>query len=135
VRLVSASDEPWAAIGTLRAADLYGCEVIAADIEDARDNSTRFVLIGREPAPALGPGRFKTTVVCALRRDRPGALLAILQELAMRAVNLTKLESRPLRLLHRRRGQPGAGPRRRRRPDRGAGAGRRRRALPGVVPG
>ena len=32
VRLVSASDEPWAAIGTLRAADLYGCEVIAADI-------------------------------------------------------------------------------------------------------
>jgi prephenate dehydratase len=99
VRLVSGSDEPWAAIGTLRAADLYGCEVIAADIEDARDNSTRFVLIGREPAPAVGPGRFKTTVVCALRRDRPGALLAILQELAMRAVNLTKLESRPTKTM------------------------------------
>ncbi len=95
VRIVSTSDEPWAAIGTLRAADLYGCEVIAADIEDAADNSTRFVLLGRTPAQALGPGRFKTSIVCAIPRDRPGALLAILQEFALRAVNLTRLESRP----------------------------------------
>ena len=95
VRIVSASDEPWAAIGTLRAADLYGCEVIAADVEDRRDNSTRFVLLGREPAAALGPGRFKTSIVCAPHRDRPGGLLAILQEFALRAVNLTRLESRP----------------------------------------
>jgi prephenate dehydratase len=95
VRTVTATDAPWAAIGTLRAADLYDGEVVAADIEDARDNSTRFVLIGREPAAALGPGRFKTSIVCALRRDRPGALLALLQELALRAINLTKLESRP----------------------------------------
>ena len=95
VRTVTAADAPWAAIGTLRAADLYDGEVVAADIEDARDNSTRFVLIGREPAAALGPGRFKTSIVCALRRDRPGALLALLQELALRAINLTKLESRP----------------------------------------
>jgi len=96
VRTVSASDEPWAAIGTLRAADLYGCRVIATDIaDDAEDNSTRFVLLGTEPAPAVGPGRFRTSIICALERDRPGALLAILQEFAMRAVNLSKLESRP----------------------------------------
>ena len=95
VRTVSGADEPWAAIGTLRAADLYGCLVIAQDIEDTEDNSTRFVLLGREPAPAVGPGRFRTSIVCALERDRPGALLAILQEFAMRAVNLSKLESRP----------------------------------------
>jgi prephenate dehydratase len=95
VRTVSGADEPWAAIGTLRAADLYGCQVIAQDIEDTEDNSTRFVLLGREPAPAVGPGRFRTSIVCALERDRPGALLAILQEFAMRAVNLSKLESRP----------------------------------------
>lgn len=95
VRTVSTSDGPVAAIGTLRAADLYGCAVIAADIEDSASNSTRFVLIGREPAPAVGPGRFRTSAMCALVRDRPGALLAILQELAMRGVNLTKLESRP----------------------------------------
>ena len=43
----------------------------------------------------MGPGRFRTSIVCALERDRPGALLAILQEFAMRAVNLSKLESRP----------------------------------------
>ena len=96
VRTVSASNEPWAAIGTLRAADLYGCRVIATDIaDDAEDNSTRFVLLGTEPAPAVGPGRFRTSIICALERDRPGALLAILQEFAMRAVNLSKLESRP----------------------------------------
>ena len=95
VRTVSGSDEPWAAISTLRAAELYGCRVIARDIEDTEDNSTRFVLLGREPVAAVGAGRFRTSIVCALERDRPGALLAILQEFAMRAVNLSKLESRP----------------------------------------
>ncbi len=84
-----------AAIGTLRAAELYGGVVLATDIADRDDNSTRFVMLGTEPAEAVGPGRFKTSIVCALQRDRPGALLAILQEFAMRAVNLTRLESRP----------------------------------------
>jgi prephenate dehydratase len=95
MRQVAASDEPWGAIGTLRAADIYGLEVLAADIEDARDNATRFVLIGRTPGEALGPGAFVTSIICVPPRDRPGVLLAILQEFAMRAVNLTKLESRP----------------------------------------
>jgi prephenate dehydratase len=96
VRLVCAStDEDWAAIGPLRAADIYGAEVLAADIEDNPHNSTRFVLIGTEPVASSGPGRFRTSIICMLTRDRPGALLAILQEFALRAVNLTKLESRP----------------------------------------
>ena len=96
VRIVGAGDEPGsAAIGTLRAAELYGGEVIARDIADAGDNSTRFILIGTEPAEALGPGAFRTSIICAPLRDRPGALLSILQEFALRAVNLTKLESRP----------------------------------------
>lgn len=96
VRLVTSTpDEPWAAIGTLRAADIYGGEVLAADIEDNDRNSTRFILIGTEPVPTTGPGMFRTSVVCMLTRDRPGALLAILQEFAMRAVNLSRLESRP----------------------------------------
>lgn len=85
-----------AAIATLRAASLYGCEVLERDIADVReDNSTRFVLLGTEPAVAVGAGRFRTSIICHLEHDRPGALLAILQEFAMRAVNLTKLESRP----------------------------------------
>jgi prephenate dehydratase len=97
VRTVRDCDEPWAAIGTLRAADIYGCTVVAADIEDIADNWTRFVLLGRETAEATGPGRFKTSIICAPPRDRPGALLTILQEFAMRGVNLTRLESRPTR--------------------------------------
>jgi prephenate dehydratase len=95
VLAVGASEEPWGAIGTLRAADLYGCRVIVSDVADTEGNSTRFVLLGGEPAPAVGPGRFRTSIICAIERDRPGALLAILQEFAMRAVNLSKLESRP----------------------------------------
>jgi len=96
VRIVCSGAEPAAAaIGTLRAAELYGGEVLARDIADAGDNSTRFILIGTEPAEALGPGAFRTSIICAPRRDRPGALLSILQEFALRAVNLTKLESRP----------------------------------------
>ena len=44
---------------------------------------------------ASAPGAFRTSIICAPQRDRPGALLSILQEFALRAVNLTKLESRP----------------------------------------
>lgn len=95
VRIVSESDEPWAAIGPLRAADMYGCSILAEDIEDARDNATRFVMLGREPVAAVGPGRFITSIVCVPPRDRPGGLLAILQEFAMRSINLNRLESRP----------------------------------------
>lgn len=94
-QVLAAPAQCWAAIAPLRAADIYGGEVLAADIEDNPHNSTRFVLIGREPVNATGPGRFRTSIICMLTRDRPGALLAILQEFALRAVNLTKLESRP----------------------------------------
>lgn len=97
VRIVGAGAEPTsAAIGTLRAAELYGGEVLAQDIGDSSDNSTRFVLIGTDSAhEAVGPGAFRTSIICTPGHDRPGALLAILQEFALRAVNLTKLESRP----------------------------------------
>jgi prephenate dehydratase len=84
-----------AAIGTSLAAKLYGLDVLAADIEDHPENETRFFVVG--PAGRIPPatGHDKTTVVCFQRADRPGALLAILQEFAARAINLTKLESRP----------------------------------------
>ena len=85
--------EPWAAIGTQLAASLYGLVVAAPDIEDRRENSTRFVLVGREAAPQTGND--KTSVVCFIEKDRPGALLAILHEFSDRGINLTKLESRP----------------------------------------
>ena len=85
--------EPWAAIGTQLAGSLYGLETLAPDIEDRRENSTRFVLVGREAVPPTGDD--KTSVVCFIEKDRPGALLAILHEFSDRGINLTKLESRP----------------------------------------
>jgi prephenate dehydratase len=82
-----------AAICNALAAELYGLDVLATEVEDHPENQTRFVLVGRGvPAPT---GHDKTSIVCFQRQDRPGSLLAILQEFAARAVNLTKLESRP----------------------------------------
>lgn len=95
VRLVSESSEPWVAISTERAAEIYGCAVLAAGIEDVEGNRTRFVRIATDREEATGPGNFRTSIICVITRDRPGALLAILQEFALRAVNLSKLESRP----------------------------------------
>jgi prephenate dehydratase len=83
-----------AAVSTALAAELYGLEVLASDIEDHPENQTRFVVVGRRGIPAP-TGHDKSTIVCFQRADQPGSLLAILQEFAARAVNLTKLESRP----------------------------------------
>jgi len=82
-----------AAICNALAADVYGLDVLATDIEDHPENETRFVLVGRGiPAPT---GHDKTSIVCFQRENRPGTLLSILQEFAARAVDLSKLESRP----------------------------------------
>jgi prephenate dehydratase len=87
------ADGAWAAIGTPLAAELYGLTVLASDIEDREENSSRFVLLGStRPQPT---GSDKTSVVCFIEKDRPGSLLAILHEFSDRQINLTKLESRP----------------------------------------
>lgn len=94
-RLVGEQREPGAAaIGTALAAKLYDLDVIATDIEDHPENQTRFVVVGRGGVPTP-TGHDKTTIVCFQHADRPGSLLSILQEFAARAINLTKLESRP----------------------------------------
>lgn len=95
VRIVSLSDEKWAAIGSSLAAKSYDCTILDEDIEDYSGNQTRFVLLSTEPAPQDLDAGYKTSIVCTIAHDQPGSLLQILQEFAHRYVNLTKIESRP----------------------------------------
>lgn len=82
-----------AAIGTEIAARVYGMNIIKSDIEDNKDNRTRFIFIGNSIQPRTGSD--KTSLVCFLKEDRPGSLFGILREFAERNINLTRLESRP----------------------------------------
>jgi prephenate dehydratase len=77
------------------AAPTYGLEPLATDIHDAQNATTRFVLVGRPARLAAPTGADKTSAVFWLRDDHPGALLEMLQEFAIRGVNLMRIESRP----------------------------------------
>jgi chorismate mutase/prephenate dehydratase len=90
-----ARDQPGtAAIASSLAADLFGVPIVARNIQDKADNSTRFLVIGRQSSGPLGHGRDKSSYVFTLA-DRPGALLTALEPFSTRGLNLTKIESRP----------------------------------------
>ena len=93
-QLAAERDPATAAIGTALAAEIYGLEVLAVEIEDHPENQTRFGVLAREGVPAP-TGHDKTTIVVFQQADQPGSLLSILQEFAARAINLTNLHSRP----------------------------------------
>jgi chorismate mutase/prephenate dehydratase len=90
-----ASEEPAAAcIGSQSAAELYQLNVLAANIEDQPNNTTRFVVIAdQQVAPS---GRDKTSLVMSVR-NRPGAMHELLAPLAEGGVDMTRFESRPSR--------------------------------------
>jgi chorismate mutase/prephenate dehydratase len=85
-----------AAIAGEAAAEVYGLGVLASDIEDRADNTTRFLVVGRKLfAPS---GKDKTTIlVTAAHTDAPGALYRLLQPLARNKISMTRIESRPSR--------------------------------------
>lgn len=95
----------WAAIGTRLAAELYDCVVIAEEIQDREDNETRFVWLARKDASAgspplrapVGPGRKTSLVFWGAGAGQAGWLVLCLDEFARRQINLTKIESRPMR--------------------------------------
>jgi prephenate dehydratase len=97
VRMVAETDAPWAALGTRLSAELNGCRVLHEGVEDHPDNETRFVWLGRERSRESLAGPFKTSIVFWGLPDAPGALVKVLHAFADRGVNLSKIESRPLK--------------------------------------
>jgi prephenate dehydratase len=98
VRRVAEQGGATAALGSRTAAELYGCELLCADVDDAAGNETRFVWLARRgaAAPPAGSGPFKTAVVFwGVGAEAPGWLVRCLAEFASREVNLTRIESRP----------------------------------------
>jgi chorismate mutase/prephenate dehydratase len=88
-----------AAIAGQTAAEVYGLKVLAAEIEDRSDNTTRFLVLGRKLFTPSGEDR-TTLLVSVGHTDAPGALSRLLEPLAKYRISMTRIESRPS---HRRK--------------------------------
>jgi chorismate mutase/prephenate dehydratase len=85
-----------AAIAGRSAAEIYGLNLLADEIEDRPDNTTRFLVIGRKLFSASGADR-TTLLLSTSGTDDAGALFRLLEPLAIHRVNMTRIESRPSR--------------------------------------
>ena len=91
--IAQAGDKSRAAIATRLAAEIYGLDILAADIEDEAHNTTRFIVLSREARWAkAGAGPVITTFLFRVR-NVPAALYKVLGGFATNGVNMTKLES------------------------------------------
>ncbi len=86
-----------AVLASSRAAEVYGLEILAEHMEDNQANYTRFLALSQEPLKVNEPeaGEYKTSVVFSLM-NKPGALFKALSVFALRDIDLTKIESRPI---------------------------------------
>jgi prephenate dehydratase len=94
-----AGDPTVAAIAGRSAAERYGLEILASNIEDRPDNQTRFLVVARAgsapPPDAVRAGNQKKTALLVEADNTPGSLVQVLLPFANRGINLSKLESRP----------------------------------------
>ena len=93
-KLASAQDGV-AAIAPAETAAKYGLKIISANIQNADENYTRFIVLGTDADMPAPTGHDKTSIIVDLHKDRPGALYELLGEFASRDINLTKIESCP----------------------------------------
>lgn len=91
-RLVAEGDGTQATIGSKKAAEIYGIEVIEANVQDNNNNQTRFIVLSKKTAKRSGND--KTSIIFS-GEDKPGSLYKILDIFSLWDINLTKIESRP----------------------------------------
>ena len=90
------SDSADAAIAASTITKHYTLKVLAKNIGDNKNAQTRFLQIGLANATPKPTGKDKTSVIVELPTDRPGTLLEMLEQFAVRGVNLSRIESRPI---------------------------------------
>ncbi|MBT00140.1 MAG: chorismate mutase [Oceanospirillaceae bacterium] len=90
-RKAQASDRPAAAIGGDIAAELFDLSIVQSNIEDQPDNTTRYLVIGRQD---VGPSGQDKTSILLMAHDRPGVLYELLAPFRARNISLTRVESR-----------------------------------------
>ena len=81
-----------AAIASNHAAEIYGLKILASNIEDEVDNTTRFLIIG---AQDVAPSGIDKTTLLVSTKNQPGALQALLKPLADSDISMSRIESRP----------------------------------------
>ena len=86
-------DKSKAAIGNAKTVELYGLEILKANIQDTDNNETRFVVLSKDDHEPTGQD--KTSIIFSIYEDRPGSLYKILGIFEKDNINLTKIESRP----------------------------------------
>ena len=95
--------EEMAAIASRESAQMYGLDILIPNIQDRKENHTRFIVIEAHEKLSAKSGiqsissdlYFKTSIIVYLKKDRPGALYELIGEFAKRNINLTRIESRP----------------------------------------
>jgi prephenate dehydratase len=88
--------EDEAAIAGAAAAEIYGAAIVVRDIEDHRENFTRFLLLRPSAVPSPQSSTPMKTTILFRTPNKPGALFRALAAFALRDINLSKLESRPI---------------------------------------